>query len=180
MYIYHIFIIYSFVGKHLGYFHYDYETISMNVQIPLIRLRVLCIGIFRSVVVESYGSLRFFFFRTFNINFYASCVSLHSQQHWIKYLFFFLPCILSMFMLSLLTWVRWLLKTVLIHQRLLWGRKVVDNTYSPITRISRNNLETVKRIQLPKWVVLGGNEILVVKREKGELIPKSWMLSFEW
>lgn len=103
MYMYHILIIHSFVGRHLGCFHYDYETISMNVQIPLIRLRVLCIDILRRIVVESYGSLRFFFFRTFNTNFYGSCVSLHSQQHWIKYLFYHVSSACFIFMLSLLT-----------------------------------------------------------------------------
>lgn len=49
---------------------------------------------------------------------------------------------------------------------------MVDDTYSPITRISRNNLETVERIQCPKWVVLETHGNFSSKEREGGTHPQ--------
>lgn len=49
---------------------------------------------------------------------------------------------------------------------------MVDDSHSSTASISRNNLETADRIQLPKWVVLERHEHFNSKEEERRAPPQ--------
>ena len=169
--MYHSFLIHSFTNGHLGWFQQlaivNYAAMNVGVH------RFFWIGVSKflgynpsSGIAGSKGSSIFSFLRKFHTAFHSSCTSLQSHQQCtsipfspqpLQYLLF-----VALFMLAILTRVKWYLIVVLICISLMasdaedgWGN-VCELTLQPFcyTAVSTCIFFTPRLTGFPTYVLL--------------------------